>query len=171
MNEENLQQLKAFGYSTTENKKHYTFDEALMAMAKFAGKAVEYFDRSCSIEDDLISQGLMDGSIKQFENFTESFKDIITMYMIECGNQVPQYLSDCIRFIRKTSELNSYEMGITELMYSRNKIVHEYYNMEFMTEEFKTAMTNYADGLKDLCKTINTLVDSKNLREHRIYKK
>ena len=171
MNKENLQQLKAFGYSSVENKKHYTFDEALMAMAKFASKAIAYFDLSCTAEDDLASQGLMDGSIKQFENFTESFKDVVTMYMIECGNQVPQYLSDCIRFVRKNCELNRYEAGITELMYSRNKIVHEYYNVEFMTEEFKVAMTNYADGLQDLCKTINKLVDSKGLREHRIYKK
>ena len=171
MDEKNLEQLKAFGYSAAQQVKYYTFDSALHSLNVFARKVTDYYDLAQKSCDDLIAQGLIDGSIKSFEDFTEAFRDIITMLFIETGCGIPQHLADCIRLFRKSYELSDNEKGILELMFSRNKLVHEYYNYEYMISEFLKYIENYSDGLLELCSHLNKIVDDHNLRENRIYKK
>lgn len=101
MDEKNLKQLEAFGYTDVKPIKHYTFNMASSAMNLFSNKVLNYYDAIQKCTEDLIIQGLIDGSIQSFEECTEAFKNITTMLFIEMGIMPPQYLAECIKLFRK----------------------------------------------------------------------
>ena len=70
MDEEQLEQLKAFGFVKPQNKTRYTFSEALITLDTALKRCVGAYDASIKMADDLMAQYVLDGSLKAFEDFT-----------------------------------------------------------------------------------------------------
>ncbi|MBQ2801428.1 MAG: hypothetical protein IJF03_08570 [Lachnospiraceae bacterium] len=170
MDEEQLEQLKAFGFVKPQNKTRYTFSEALITLDTALKRCVGAYDASIKMADDLMAQYVLDGSLKAFEDFTEAFKDIVTMYYAITDKKVLTSLLECIQTFKRENCCDEIGKQMLTFLYERNRLVHQYYNREFMLYQYKETMENYSDGLSDICKNLYEKVKSKELLDTEITK-
>ena len=57
-----------------------------------------------------------------------------------------------------------------DFLINRNKLVHLYYNMEFMKDKLRGALKDHSDGMLDIYDALYDLIDEANLLEYRIKK-
>lgn len=168
---EDFTQLNAFGYTTVKNVKRYTYEVALQSMKSAANRVTKYYDALQRASDDLTKQGFVDASIKAFEDYTEAFRDIMIMFCVDTDQDIPQTLAACIKNATKTLSVTISSQKLLELMYERNRLVHEYYNIEYNTWQFLQLIPGALDGLQELYAALLIVVKENQLLDKRIYKK
>lgn len=170
MEEKQLEQLKPFGFTSTNSKTRYTFSEALRSMLAAQKRCFQYYDLSVKSDDDLFAQGMLDGSIKAFEDFTEAFRDVFTMFEVLKGGALPGTLLECIRAFKRLRLCNENGNKMLDFLYTRNKLVHQYYNREYMLEQFRIAQDNYSDGMQDIYEKLYELVSTAGYLQNEIFR-
>ena len=170
MEDKQLEQLEAFGYKNIKDVNRYTYNSALTCMQEFIDLTFDTFDKSQQVDDQDLSKYLIAASIKYFEDFTEAFKDIYTMYCVDTGHNVPSSLLGCLVCFKRDAELSDVGNEMIDFMYQRNKLVHVYYNAEFMTDLFLKAMHNYSDGMLEIRERLAAKVAEYKLNNKEIVK-
>lgn len=165
-----LQDMNAFGYTTTKNVNRFTFEEALAMMKENASACLDAYDMSIKTKDDMIAQMAIDACVMRFNTYVEAFKDIYTMYCAIKKGRIVDTLRSCADSFRKEVDLSDEGSNMLDFLINRNKLVHLYYNMEFMKDKLREALKEHSDGMLDIYDSLYDLIDEANLLEYRIKK-
>ncbi len=165
-----FQDMNAFGYTTTKNVNRFTFEEALAMMKENASACLDAYDMSIKTKDDMIAQMAIDACVMRFNTYVEAFKDIYTMYCAIKKGRIVDTLRSCADSFRKEAALSDEGSNMLDFLINRNKLVHLYYNMEFMKDKLRGALKDHSDGMLDIYDALYDLIDEANLLEYRIKK-
>lgn len=166
-----LNELKEMsGFKDAEQVNRFTVRSAIANMRFHANRILAAWKLYHEKDANTIEAQLIFDSIKgNLNDYVQAFTDIAVV-LLE-GSTPLDTLSSVIRAYSSTYDDLSRDAGKwLDFLHRRNSLVHEYYNYEFLSDELKTALTNYDTGILELVDSLELHVKEENKLQVEIKK-
>lgn len=167
-----LKDLSDFTMQSKDEVKRRTVADELYDLNFFGEKIIINYDKTLKIDNVSDKDSFIDAMFYNVNNYAEVLLNLFRVLVLTHVPpiKIPNTLLRLFDFFIENYGIRFSDnvAGILDFLKQRNVIIHEYNNYELNITSMLDAMKHYSDGIEELTKLMETIIDEENLLDFEI---